>query len=202
LALEADLADPMTIRAELPPDEYFQLIEEIWSATAPIFRKHYGAYGKYCGDGVRYYFLPRLDCNYILSARECADELRQEIKKISARWQLRKKWFNQLRLNVRLQKGQEWLGILQSDANVGPVVRGDNFNHATGVVDVTRIDPFRAVNVRGGKQSPTDGAYLSMTPHGAAPATEEPAFWRRQYNPVRPSIRVRNSANRVVLQTC
>src|SRR4051812_34125071 len=59
--LVADLQNSVKICSELPPEEYFELINEIWSTLAPIFRKYYGTYGKHVGDGMVYYFFPQPD---------------------------------------------------------------------------------------------------------------------------------------------
>lgn len=48
----ADLQNSVKICSELPPEEYFELINEIWSTMAPLFRKYYGTYGKHVGDGM------------------------------------------------------------------------------------------------------------------------------------------------------
>jgi class 3 adenylate cyclase len=202
LVLEAGLAGSAAIRAELAPDEYFQLIEEVWAAMAPIFRKYYGAYGKYCGDGVRYYFLPRPDSNYILNGKACERELKQQMRKISIRWQLCKNWLNDLCLNVRLEKGQEWLGNLQSEANVEFPVRGGAFNIAAGVSDAAGADVVRGIKTRSNKIGTKDGAHSSLTPRGAGQATEKPTLWRYLYHPDRSSSRVPDAINCAALQGC
>ncbi|MGI9133802.1 MAG: adenylate/guanylate cyclase domain-containing protein, partial [Rhodoferax sp.] len=98
--LLADLQGSVKICSELPPDEYFELINEIWSAMGPIFRKYYGTYGKHVGDGMVYYFFPQPDSNYIFNSLACANEIKQEMRRISKRWQLRKNWLNELYLNI------------------------------------------------------------------------------------------------------
>ncbi len=55
----ADLQNSVRICSELPPEEYFELINQIWSMLNPIFRDYYGAYGKHTGDGMVYYFFPQ-----------------------------------------------------------------------------------------------------------------------------------------------
>ena len=56
--LVADLQSSVRICTELPPEEYFELINQIWAAMEPIFRKYYGTHGKHVGDGMVYYFFP------------------------------------------------------------------------------------------------------------------------------------------------
>ncbi len=136
--LLADLQGSVKICSELPPEEYFELINEIWSAMAPVFRKYYGTYGKHVGDGMVYYFFPQPDSNYIFNALACAQELKLEMRKISKSWQLRKNWLNELYLNMGLHEGQEWLGTFQSATSVEIAVLGDTINHAARLSEFAR----------------------------------------------------------------
>jgi len=56
--LVADLQDSVKICTELPPEEYFELINEVWGATEPKLRKYYATHGKHAGDGMVCYFFP------------------------------------------------------------------------------------------------------------------------------------------------
>ena len=135
----ADLQNSVKICSELPPEEYFELINEIWTAMAPLFRKYYGVYGKHVGDGMVYYFFPQPDSNYIFNALACADEIKQEMRKISKAWQLRKNWLNELYLNTGLHEGQEWLGTFLTSTSVEFAVLGDTINHAARLSDFARF---------------------------------------------------------------
>lgn len=135
----ADLQGSAKICSELPPNEYFELINEIWSTMDPLFRKHFGTYGKHVGDGMVYYFFPRPDSSHIFNALVCAHEVKQEMRKISNRWQLRKNWLNELHLNIGLHEGTEWLGTFQSGSNVEFAVLGDTINHAARLSDFARF---------------------------------------------------------------
>jgi len=136
--LVADLQSSAKICSELPPEEYFELINEIWSKMVPVFRKYYGTFGKHAGDGMIYYFFPQPDSNYILNTLACAQELKLEMRKISKAWQLRKNWLNELYLNTGLHEGQEWLGTFQSATSVEFAVLGDTINHASRLSDFAR----------------------------------------------------------------
>ncbi|MFC1349899.1 MAG: hypothetical protein G8D59_13005 [gamma proteobacterium symbiont of Phacoides pectinatus] len=48
--LVADLQDSVRICSELPPDEYFELINVIWAAMEPIFRRYYGTHANRHGE--------------------------------------------------------------------------------------------------------------------------------------------------------
>ncbi|MBI2314091.1 MAG: adenylate/guanylate cyclase domain-containing protein [Betaproteobacteria bacterium] len=136
--LVADLQDSVKICSELPPEEYFELINQIWSAMEPVFRRYYGTHGKHVGDGMVYYFFPQPDCDYTMNALTCAHEIKQAMKAISKEWQLRKGWTTELYLNTGLNEGQEWLGTFQSPTHVEITVLGDTINHAARLSDFAR----------------------------------------------------------------
>ena len=136
--LVADLQSSVKICSELPPDEYFQLINEIWAAMGPIFRKYHATYGKHVGDGLVYYFFPQPDSDYLMNALCCAQEMRSEMARISKAWQLSKNWLNELYLNTGITEGQEWLGTFQSSTSVEFVVLGDTINQAARISDFAR----------------------------------------------------------------
>lgn len=134
----ADLQNSVRICSELPPEEYFELINQIWSTMDPIFRRYYGTHGKHVGDGMVYYFFPQPDCNYIVNALHCALEMREAMRKISKEWQLRKNWLNELFLNTGLNEGHEWLGVFHAETKVEFTVLGDTINHAARLSDFAR----------------------------------------------------------------
>ena len=136
--LVADLQNSVRICTELPPEEYFELINQIWSTMEPIFRKYYGTHGKHVGDGMVYYFFPQPDCNYIFNALVCAQEMKAAMRRISKEWQLRKNWLNELYLNTGLNEGQEWLGVFHIETKVEFTVLVDTINHAARLSDFAR----------------------------------------------------------------
>jgi adenylate cyclase len=160
--LVADLQNSVKICSELPPEEYFELINEIWSAMGPIFRKYYGTHGKHVGDGMVYYFFPQPDSSYIFNALACAQEVKMEMKKISKSWQLRKNWFNELYLNIGLQEGQEWLGTFQSATNIEFAVLGDTINHAARLSDFARFGTVWATKNFVSKLTPEERARVEF----------------------------------------
>lgn len=160
--LVADLQNSVKICSELPPEEYFELINEIWSTMGPIFRRYYGTHGKHVGDGMVYYFFPQPDSNYIFNAIACAHELKVAMKKISKDWQLRKNWFNELYLNTGLNEGQEWLGTFQSATTIEFAVLGDTINHAGRLSDFARYGSVWATKAFLSKLSPEERARIEF----------------------------------------
>jgi len=133
--LVADLQGSMKICAELPPEEYFELINDIWGAMAPKLRKFYATHGKHVGDGMLYYFFPQPDCSYVLNAIECAQEMKETMRDISRKWRKRKNWLNDLKLNIGLQEGEEWFGSYQTPTHIEFTVLGDSINQAARLSD-------------------------------------------------------------------
>ncbi|NQV54897.1 MAG: hypothetical protein HQ503_03490, partial [Rhodospirillales bacterium] len=126
--LVADIQSSVKICAELPPEEYFELINQVWATMDPIFRKFYATHGKHVGDGMVYYFFPQPDCNYILNAVQCAAEMKEAMIAINRDWRERKNWSNELLLNIGLDEGQEWFGSYQTPTHLEFTVLGDTIN--------------------------------------------------------------------------
>ncbi|MEQ8664399.1 MAG: adenylate/guanylate cyclase domain-containing protein [Rhodospirillales bacterium] len=136
--LVADLQESTKICAELPPIEYFELINQIWAEMEPVFRRYGATRGKHVGDGMVYYFFPQPDSHYTLNAVRCAFEMTAAIEQIDADWRRRKNWSNQLRLNIGLDEGQEWFGTYQTPTHIEFTVLGDTVNRAARISDLAR----------------------------------------------------------------
>lgn len=152
----ADLQNSVRICSELPPEEYFELINQIWATMEPIFRSYYGTHGKHVGDGMVYYFFPQPDSNYIYNSLRCANQIREAMRKISKEWQLRKNWLNDLYLNTGLNEGQEWLGIFHIETKIEFTVLGDTINHAARLSDFARHGSLWATKNLMGKLTPEE----------------------------------------------
>ncbi len=60
------------------------------------------------------------------------------MQKVSAEWQIRKRWFTELQLNIGIHEGQEWLGTFQSANHVEFAVLGNTINQASRLSDFAR----------------------------------------------------------------
>ncbi len=134
----ADLQDSVRICAELPPEEYFALINQIWKCMEGSFKKYYGTYGKHTGDGMVYYFLRDRDSNYIMNTIYCAMELRESMKKLSNEWKVNKGWFNELYLNIGINEGEEFFGMIPAAPSIEFTALGDSVNYAGRLSDFAR----------------------------------------------------------------
>jgi len=160
--LVADLQDSTRICSELPPHEYFEMINQIWATMGPIFRRYQGTQGKHVGDGMLYYFFPQPDSNYVFNALLCAEEIREAMKNISKHWQLKKNWTNELYLNIGLNEGQEWFGTFQSATNVEFAVLGETINHAARLSDYARYGAIWATKNFVGQLAPEERQRLKF----------------------------------------
>ena len=116
--LVAELQDAGQLKAELPPEDFFALVSELWSEADAPLRRRYGVRGKHHGEGLVCYFLPQPDGYYVLNAALCADELRAAMPELERRWRLRRKHDIRLVLNIGLDEGREWFGSYQSAAHL------------------------------------------------------------------------------------
>lgn len=135
----ADLQDSVRLCAELPPQSYFELINEIWSVTNAIVQAHNGQVGKHAGDGIIAYFFPRPGTNYLEDCMLCALEVKDAVSRLSREWQLRRQWFNELYLNVGLHEGQEWVGTFKFGETVQLSALGDTINHSARLSEFARF---------------------------------------------------------------
>jgi len=136
--LVADIQDSVKISAELPPFEYFELINQLWKTLAGSFEKYQGIHGKHSGDGFLYYFIKKPGSNYILDAINCALELRKKMTEFSNEWKMRKKWTNDLYLNIGINEGKEFFGSIRTSA-IEYTALGDTINYAGRLSDLARF---------------------------------------------------------------
>jgi class 3 adenylate cyclase len=136
--LAADLQDSMRMCAELPPEEYFSLINQIWLCAKGTFKKYFGIYGKHAGNGMVYYFLKDRHSNYLMNAILCALELREKMKKLSDEWKKDTGWYDNLYLNVGINEGYEFFGRIPAAPAVEFITLGDTANDAVRLSDFAR----------------------------------------------------------------
>lgn len=137
--LVADLQNSVRICAELPPEEYFELINTMWRILEESFRQFNGIYGKRIGDGVVYYFLKKQDPDYLMNSIKCALAIRERMTEFSNEWKARKKWLNDLYLNIGINEGQEYFSTTApSSTNVEFTALGDTINYASRISNLAR----------------------------------------------------------------
>lgn len=154
--LVADLQNSVKISADLPPEEYFSLITEIWTRLEDPFRLYRGTMGKHSGDGVVRFFLakPGNATDHVVNALLCAFAIRKCVADVNALWKGKKQWTNDLALNVGLHEGREWFGYIPTTPTPEFTALGDTVNIAA------RLSSF----ARGGSLW-VSKQFLSTLPH-------------------------------------
>jgi class 3 adenylate cyclase len=126
----ADLQDSVRLCAELPPQSYFQLINEIWNLCNRVIQEFDGQIGKHAGDGIVAYFFPRPGTSYLDNCVRCAVRIKEEVRRLSHEWQMQRQWLNTLYLNTGLHEGQEWVGTFEIGDTFQLSALGDTINHS------------------------------------------------------------------------
>lgn len=136
--LATDLQHAEILWSQLPAEEYFELINQIWLTVDPIFRRHQGTNGKHPRAGMVCYFFPQPDSSYLWNAVLAAQQMREAIRRVSKDWQLRKGWTTELHMNTGIDEGLEWLGTVRSGPQSEFIVLGEAVGNALRISDFSR----------------------------------------------------------------
>ena len=136
--LVSTLQDASALWVRLPAQEYFELLNEIWAELDRIFRRHRGRAGPQGGEVLVCYFLPHADSSHPWNALAAAHQAREAMQQISQRWRARKGWDLELALNVGIDEGQEWMGVVGATGEGALRVVGDTADHAEQLSRVSR----------------------------------------------------------------
>ena len=130
--LAGRLESGLHLRTALPPHEYFDLINQIILSSHQCFKHHGGTPGRSIQEGVVCFFLsaPESPREYLHSAIQCAQALRQIIATLDKRWKYKKVWKNTLQMNMSIHCGEEWLGTIPSSLAFDFTVMGESLIEA------------------------------------------------------------------------
>lgn len=123
--LVASLQDAHGLWVRLTAQEYFELLNEVWTELDRVFRRHHGVRGLQGGEVLVSYFLPGAGQGYLFNALAAAQQTRDAMRQVSRRWHKRKSWDIELTMNVGIDEGQEWMGGVGSAALGAVRVLGD-----------------------------------------------------------------------------
>jgi len=126
--LAGRLESSLHLRTALPPHEYFDLINQIILTSHQCFKDHGGTPGRSIQEGVVCFFLSAPDSprEYLHSAIQCAQALKQIIATLDKRWKYKKVWKNTLQMNMSIHCGEEWLGTIPSSLAFDFTVMGES----------------------------------------------------------------------------
>jgi adenylate cyclase len=123
--LVAVLQDAGELWVRLSAEEYFELLNEVGLELDAIFREHHGRPGRPAGEALVCYFLPQAQGSHLWNALAAAHRVREAVRQVSQRWRVRKGWDLELRLNVGIDEGHDWLGTLGAPGHADLRVLGD-----------------------------------------------------------------------------
>jgi class 3 adenylate cyclase len=136
--LVAKLQDSVRICAEMPPDEHFVLIHQIWECMEDSFRRYCGTYAKHTRDGMSFYFLKDRNSKYLINTILCAIDVRERMKKLNDEWKRNKGWFNELSLNIGMNEGKEYFETIPiMTIELTPI--GNTEHYASHLSDIARL---------------------------------------------------------------
>ena len=130
--LVAVLQDAADLWVRLSAEEYFELLNEVGVELDAIFRNQQGRPARQAGEAVVCYFLPQPQPqgSYRWNALAAAHRAREAIRGVSQRWRVRKGWEVELRINIGVDEGEDWLGTLGLPGQADVRVLGDAADHA------------------------------------------------------------------------
>jgi class 3 adenylate cyclase len=160
--LVSTLQDARGLWVKLTAQEYFELLNEVWAESDRIFRRHRGRAGPQDGEVLVCYFLPQSDGSYLWNALAAAHQTRDAMRQVSHRWQVRKGWDVELCMNIGIDEGQEWMGVVGATGEGALRVVGDTADHAEQLSRVSRAGGILVTRSLLGKLSAEDRQRLSF----------------------------------------
>jgi class 3 adenylate cyclase/DNA-binding transcriptional MerR regulator len=134
----SSLHDAAGLWVKLSAQEYFELLNEVWTEVDRILRRHRGRTSRPAGELLVCYFLPQPDGAYLWNALSAAHQARDAMRQVSHRWQLRKGWDVELALDTGIAEGQEWMGAVGGAGEGELRVLGDAADHAEHLARTSR----------------------------------------------------------------
>lgn len=160
--LVSTLQDASGLWVKLAAQEYFELLNEIWAELDRIFRRQRGRAGPQGGEVLVCYFLPQAGGSHLWNALSAAHQVREAMRQLSQRWQARKGWDVELAMNVGIDEGQEWMGVVGATGEGALRVVGDTADHAEQLSRVARAGAILVTRSLLGKLAADDRQRLKF----------------------------------------
>jgi len=172
------LQDAAGLWIKLSAQEYFELVNEVWTELDAIFRRHQARPGRSAGESLVCYFVPHADGSYLWNSLAAAHQTREAMRQVSHRWQLRKGWDVELCINVGIAEGQEWMGAMGGAGQGELRVLGDAADHAEHLAAASRAGAILVTRNLLGKLGPEERQHLSYgVTHLASGRGESPLLF-------------------------
>jgi class 3 adenylate cyclase len=128
--ISARLDDSRSIVDTLLPDTYFQLMTRIWDESERILASYGGHRAKRSGTEVQYIIPRHADTDPAYDAIRCAVELREKMSEIEASLKAEGGWFANIRLNIGISSGRDYLKEEDPTASMAFMLPGGSADQA------------------------------------------------------------------------
>jgi class 3 adenylate cyclase len=128
--ISARLDDSRSIVDTLLPETYFQLMTRIWDESDRILSSYGGHRAKRSGTEVQYIIPRHADTDPAYDAIRCAVELREKMSEIEASLKADGGWFADIRLNIGISSGRDYLEKEDPTASMAFMLPGGSADQA------------------------------------------------------------------------
>ncbi|NML48210.1 MerR family transcriptional regulator [Ramlibacter sp. G-1-2-2] len=163
--LVTSLQDAAGLWVRLTAPEYFELLNEVGAELDRVFRQHRGRPGRQAGEVLACYFLPDADSSYLWNALAAAQQTRDAMRQVSRRWRARKSWDVEILLNIGIDEGEEWMGVVGAAGQREVRVLGDAADRADQLARVARVGAIVVTRSLVGKLPAPDRQRLTYGVH-------------------------------------
>ena len=136
--LFADIRGFTSISEQLSAEEVTNILNEYFSAIAPVIEKHNGILNKFMGDAVLAVFgEPIKNENHAVDAVKCADEMLKKVKQLQGKWLDEKK--KKIEIGIGISTGEAFVGNIGSEERLEYTVIGDTVNTASRIENYNKV---------------------------------------------------------------
>lgn len=136
--LFADIRGFTSISERLSAEEVTKILNEYFTAIAPIIEKYNGILNKFMGDAVLAVFgEPIKNENHALDAVKCANAMLKKVK------ELQEKWIDEgkpkIEIGIGISTGEAFVGNIGSEERLEYTVIGDTVNTASRIENYNKV---------------------------------------------------------------
>ena len=136
--LFADIRGFTSISEQLSAEEVTNILNEYFSAIAPVIEKHNGILNKFMGDAVLAVFgEPIKNENHAVDAVKCADEMLKKVKQLQGKWLDEGK--PKIEIGIGISTGEAFVGNIGSEERLEYTVIGDTVNTASRIENYNKV---------------------------------------------------------------
>lgn len=133
-----DIRGFTTISERLSAQEVATILNEYFSAIAPVIDKHNGILNKFMGDAILAIFgEPIQDENHPVNAVKCADEMLRSVRNLQEKWITEGK--PRIDVGIGIATGDAFVGNIGSEERLEYTVIGDTVNTASRIENYNKV---------------------------------------------------------------